>query len=173
MSRVAVRSSQRLKPPPVRSDLKSHNSNRKAKQSSNRPKTPISLRNSHRPEKVQTMDPHWVTPPVFRGLFDRRLFKTPKPSFWETEFYTPPVLGGAAPVDNSAPAVYEIQGPEGTGFLYTAGAELSERAAPPSNGVVHKEISLPLCQEMGIQPLPGVGGISRYPLRSVALKKAP
>ena len=34
---------------------------------------------------------------------DRRL--------WETDFYTPPVLGGAALFDNSAPAVYEIQGP--------------------------------------------------------------
>ena len=30
---------------------------------------------------------------------------------WETEFYTPPVLGGAALFDFSAPAVYKIQGP--------------------------------------------------------------
>ena len=46
---------------------------------------------------------------------------------WETDFYTPQVLGGAALYDNSAPAVYKIQGPSGTGFLYTgtAGAELS------------------------------------------------
>ena len=26
---------------------------------------------------------------------------------WETDFYTPPVLGGAALFDNSAPAVYK------------------------------------------------------------------
>ena len=52
---------------------------------------------------------------------------------WETDFYTPPVLGGAALFDNSAPAVYKIQG---TGFLYTAGAELSTRAAAPSTGGV-------------------------------------
>ena len=56
---------------------------------------------------------------------------------WETDFYTPPVLGGVAFFcDNSAPAVYKIQGPQGTGFLYTAGAELSERATPPSTGGV-------------------------------------
>ena len=30
---------------------------------------------------------------------------------WETDFYTPPVLGGAALFDNSAPALYSIQGP--------------------------------------------------------------
>ena len=30
---------------------------------------------------------------------------------WETDFYTPPVLGGAGRFDNSAPAVYKIQGP--------------------------------------------------------------
>ena len=31
---------------------------------------------------------------------------------WETDFYTPPVLGGAAFFfDYSAPAVYKIQGP--------------------------------------------------------------
>ena len=30
---------------------------------------------------------------------------------WETDFYTPPVLGGAALFDNSAPAVYKLQGP--------------------------------------------------------------
>ena len=29
----------------------------------------------------------------------------------ETDFYTPPVLGGAAFFDNTAPAVYKIQGP--------------------------------------------------------------
>ena len=50
---------------------------------------------------------------------------------WETDF-TPPALGGATLSDNSAPAVYKIQGSQGTGFLYTAGAELSKRAAPPS-----------------------------------------
>ena len=50
----------------------------------------------------------------------------------ETDFYIPQVLGGAALFDNSAPAVYKTQGPQGTGFLYTAGAELSKRAAPPS-----------------------------------------
>ena len=30
---------------------------------------------------------------------------------WETDFYTPPVLGGAANFDFSALAVYKIQGP--------------------------------------------------------------
>ena len=30
---------------------------------------------------------------------------------WETDLYTPPVLGGAAHCDNSAPAVYKNQGP--------------------------------------------------------------
>ena len=30
---------------------------------------------------------------------------------WETDFSTPPVLGGAALFDNPAPAVYKIQGP--------------------------------------------------------------
>ena len=29
----------------------------------------------------------------------------------ETDFYTPPVLGGAALLDNSVPAVYKIQDP--------------------------------------------------------------
>ena len=32
-------------------------------------------------------------------------------SYWETDFCTPEVLGGAALFDNSAPAVYKIQGP--------------------------------------------------------------
>ena len=31
--------------------------------------------------------------------------------FWETDFYTPPGLEGAALFDSSAPAVYKIQGP--------------------------------------------------------------
>ena len=30
---------------------------------------------------------------------------------WETDFYTPPVLGGAALLPFSAPAVYKNQGP--------------------------------------------------------------
>ena len=30
---------------------------------------------------------------------------------WETDFYTPQVLGGVANFDFSAPAVYKIQGP--------------------------------------------------------------
>ena len=30
---------------------------------------------------------------------------------WETDFYTPPVLGGAALLPFSAPAVYNNQGP--------------------------------------------------------------
>ena len=30
---------------------------------------------------------------------------------WETDFYTPPVLGGAALLENSAPAVYKIPVP--------------------------------------------------------------
>ena len=32
-------------------------------------------------------------------------------NMWETDFYTPPVLEGAALFDSSAPAVYKIQGP--------------------------------------------------------------
>ena len=56
----------------------------------------------------------------------------PRRGVWETDFYTPPVLGDAALSDNSRRAVYKIQGPQGTGFLYTAGAELSKRAGPPS-----------------------------------------
>ena len=36
----------------------------------------------------------------------------PTPEFlWETDFYTPPVLGGAANFDFSAPAVYKIPVP--------------------------------------------------------------
>ena len=31
--------------------------------------------------------------------------------YWETDFYTPPVLGGASLFEDSAPAVYKIQGP--------------------------------------------------------------
>ena len=56
--------------------------------------------------------------------------------FWETDFYTPPVLGGAALFDNSAPAVYKILGPSGTRFLYTAGTELWKWVEPPSTGGV-------------------------------------
>ena len=37
-------------------------------------------------------------------------FSVPE-KFWEADFYTPQVLGGAASFDNSAPAVYENQGP--------------------------------------------------------------
>ena len=36
---------------------------------------------------------------------------TPKTVLWETEFYTPPVLGGVALFDNLAPAVYKIPVP--------------------------------------------------------------
>ena len=46
------------------------------------------------------------------------------------------MLRDAALFDDSAPAVYKIQGARGTGFLYTAGAELSKRAAPLSTGGV-------------------------------------
>ena len=56
------------------------------------------------------------------------------PFYWETNFYTPPVLGGAAFLPFSAPAVCKNQGPYGTGNLYTAGAENGKRAAPPSTG---------------------------------------
>ena len=31
--------------------------------------------------------------------------------FWETDFYTPQVLGGGAPFNKSSPAVYKLQGP--------------------------------------------------------------
>ena len=66
----------------------------------------------------------------------------------KTNFYTPQVREGAPRFDNSTPAVYKMQGPEGTGFLYTAGAELSKRATPPSTGGVYiffcsLKISLP------------------------------
>ena len=44
--------------------------------------------------------------------------------FWETDFYTPPVLGGAALLPFSAPEVYRK-----SGFLYTAGAENGKRAS--------------------------------------------
>ena len=37
-------------------------------------------------------------------------------------------------LDNSAPALYKIRGPSGTGFLYSAGSELSKIAAPPNTG---------------------------------------
>ena len=43
-----------------------------------------------------------------RAIQNRRV---PKSLVWETDFYTPPVLGGAALFDNSAPAVYKTQGP--------------------------------------------------------------
>ena len=36
---------------------------------------------------------------------------------------------------------YKIQGPLGTGILYTAGAELSKRAAASSTGGVSKSVS--------------------------------
>ena len=54
----------------------------------------------------------------------------------ETDFYAPPVLGGAALFDYAAPAVYKNHVPSGPRSLYTADAELSERAAPPSTGGV-------------------------------------
>ena len=55
-----------------------------------------------------------------------RTFRKPfsEPENWETDFHTPQVLGGTAFFDNSGPAVYKNQGPSGTGFLYTAAAEL-------------------------------------------------
>ena len=42
-----------------------------------------------------------------------RAFKVSQffPIFWETDFYTPPVLGGAALLPFSAPAVYKIPVP--------------------------------------------------------------
>ena len=55
---------------------------------------------------------------------------------WETDFYTPPVLGGAAVSDNSARAVHKILAPSRPYILYSAGAELSKTAAPPSTGGV-------------------------------------
>ena len=70
--------------------------------------------------------------PKFAGrnpeiLQKERLAKFQAPKFenseWETDLHTPPVLGGEALFDNSAPAVYKNQGPQGTEFLYTAGAE--------------------------------------------------
>ena len=50
----------------------------------------------------------------YSGVRKTRLF--PK---WETDFYTPPVLRGAALFDNSAPAVYKILFPKNPEF-YTA-----------------------------------------------------
>ena len=38
------------------------------------------------------------------------------PAFWETDFYTAPVLGGAALCDNSVPAVYKILCPKDAEF---------------------------------------------------------
>ena len=54
--------------------------------------------------------------------------------------YTKRLPGGAELIDFSAPAVYKIQGPWGTGFLYTAGDELPERAAPPITGGARKSV---------------------------------
>ena len=74
---------------------------------------------------------------------------------WETDFYTPPVLGGAALFDNSAPVVYKNPVRYGPWILYSAGAELSKRAAPPSTGGILK-FSLPYwifgqCGSMGVE----------------------
>ena len=59
------------------------------------------------------------------------------------DFYMPPVLGGAVLFDNSAAAVYKnlVNVPKGPWILYTAGAELSKRAAPPSTWGVYKNQS--------------------------------
>ena len=38
-------------------------------------------------------------------------FSLEKGRRWETDFYTPPVLGGAALFDNSAPAMYKTSVP--------------------------------------------------------------
>ena len=46
-----------------------------------------------------------------RGFFCFSLSPNKVP--WETDFYTPPVLGGAALFDNSAPAVYKNPVPKG------------------------------------------------------------
>ena len=52
----------------------------------------------------------------------QKRYQTPGPRVsesrqdWETDVYTPPVLGGAARYDNSAPAVYKILSPKATEF---------------------------------------------------------
>ena len=71
---------------------------------------------------------------------------------WETDFCTPPVVGGAAAFDNSAPAVYKIQGPSGTGFVYTDGAakkiytggvsESVSQKAPPKSPIWGPEMNI-------------------------------
>ena len=62
---------------------------------------------------------------VANGLYEcRRELQENQIDFWHryfakvcplcgTDFCTPPVLGGAAIFDNSAPAVYKFQGPSG------------------------------------------------------------
>ena len=60
------------------------------------------------------------------------------------------MLGGAALFDNSAPPVCNNSVPQGPCILYTAGAELSKRAAPPSTGDVevyqnHQESPIDPC----------------------------
>ena len=64
-----------------------------------------------------------------RGIFG--LGGTPEE--WESDFYTPPVLANVAFLRIQR-QVCKIWGPWGTEFLYTAGAELSKRATPPSPG---------------------------------------
>ena len=43
------------------------------------------------------------------GVGGQSLLLKKKRLLWETDFYTPPVLGGAALSDNSAPAAHKIQ----------------------------------------------------------------
>ena len=42
---------------------------------------------------------------------DRAFLSVKNALTWETDYYTPPVLGGAALLRFSAPAVYKNQGP--------------------------------------------------------------
>ena len=55
----------------------------------------------------------------------------------ETNLYRPPLLGGAAVFDNSAPPLSQIQGPLRTEFLYSA-LNCQKLQYPPSTGGVHE-----------------------------------
>ena len=52
---------------------------------------------------------------------------------------------GAALCDNAASAMYQIQGPSGTRFLYTAGVELSKRQHLPALVVYRNQSPTEAC----------------------------
>ena len=74
---------------------------------------------------------YWVPPENFDGR------KSPVRIIlliWETDFYTPQVMEGAAFF--TIQQKWCIKFGVGTEFLYTTAAELSKRATPPSSGGV-------------------------------------